>query len=225
MQEDNEFRFQQLEGGATSTGDRSDAGPAVTEVPTDHAAANNLPGVENTTTASTDPVTGQATGLGEQPRTLGTITFDANGNPVDSGQGNFANGNETAALDNPTDLYQAGYSHMLAGDYQLAEQIFQDFVQLHNSDPQMPDAMFWLGEAQFSQGRYNEAAQTFLDAHKRYPQAAKGADTMLKLGMSLAALNKNEPACATYRQLVSNYPAASPAVRTKVKQEQQQARC
>jgi len=223
MQEDNEFRFQQLEGGATNMGDRSDAGPAVTEQPMDHATGENLPGVENSTTASTNPVAGQ--GAGEPPRTLGTITFDANGNPVDSGQGNSATGNETAALDNPNDLYQAGYSHMLAGDYQLAEQIFLDFVQLHNSDPQMPDAMFWLGEAQFSQGRYKEAAQTFLDAHKRYPQAAKGADTMLKLGMSLAALNKNEPACSTYRQLVSNYPAASQAVRNKVKQEQQQARC
>ena len=230
MQEDNEFRFQQLEGGgatAGANGDRTDAGstatnPAVTEeVPMDAAGLDSLPGVEDSATASTTP--NQT--LGAPERTLGSLTFDENGNPVGADAGDFPSTTETAALNNPADLYQAGYSHMLAGDYQLAEQVFRDFVDIYPGDAQTPNAMFWLGEAQFSQGRYNDAAQTFLDAHKQFPQAEKGADTMLKLGMSLAALDKREPACATYRQVLSNYPGATPAVRSKVQQEQLKASC
>ncbi|MBW3096292.1 tol-pal system protein YbgF [Pseudohoeflea coraliihabitans] len=220
MQEDNEFRFQQLEGGS---GQRSDAGSAdgavSGEVPMDHAGTQTPPGVEDTTTASTAP----SSATGAPPRTLGTLTFDENGNAV-TGPGDGP-ATQTASLDNPDALYQAGYDHILAGDYQLAESVFRDFADIHPDDPNAPNAMFWLGEAQFSQGRYSDAAQTFLDAHKRYPQADKGADTMLKLGMSLAALDKLEAACATYRQLASNYPAASPAVRKKAQQEQTSANC
>lgn len=230
MQEDNEFRFQQLEGGgnAAGAGDRTDAGPAVTEeVPMDHADNSmTLPGVENSTTASTNPGAGNSGGgTGTPPRTLGTITFDENGNPVGTAQNDLPNGSETAALDNPADLYSAGYSHMLAGDYPLAEQVFRDFIDIYPNDPKTADAMFWLGEAQYSQGQYTDAAQTFLEAHKKFPQGDKGADTMLKLGMSLAALDKREPACATYRQLLTNYPGASQAIRTKVQQQQTQASC
>lgn len=234
MQEDNEFRFQQLEGGgatAGANGDRTDAGstatnPAVTEeVPMDAAGLDSLPGVEDSATASTTPNQNGGQTLGAPERTLGSLTFDENGNPVGAETGDIPAGTETASLNNPTDLYQAGYSHMLAGDYQLAEQVFRDFVDIYPDDGQTPNAMFWLGEAQFSQGRYDEAAQTFLDAHEKFPQAEKGADTMLKLGMSLAALDKREPACATYRQTLTNYPGASQAVRAKVQQEQLRASC
>jgi tol-pal system protein YbgF len=231
MQEDNEFRFQQLEGGGGATaganGDRTDAGPVSTdpavteEVPMDAAGLDTLPGVDGSGTASTTP----DSGLGAPERTLGSLTFDENGNPVGGDAGDIPGGTETASLNNPTDLYQAGYSHMLAGDYQLAEQVFRDFVDIYPGDAQTPNAMFWLGEAQFSQGSYNDAAQTFLDAHKQFPQAEKGADTMLKLGMSLSALDKREPACSTYRQVLANYPGASQAVRTKVQQEQLKASC
>ena len=228
MQEDNEFRFQQLEGGG-GNGDRTDAGPAIQtpavteEVPMDSASTETLPGVEESATASTTP----NQNLGAPERTLGSITFDQDGNPVASNAEEVPSNNatQTASLNNPGDLYQAGYSHMLAGDYQLAEQVFRDFVDIYPDDGQAPNAMFWLGEAQFSQGRYNDAAQTFLDAHKKFPQAEKGADTMLKLGMSLAALDKREPACATYRQTLTNYPGASQAVRSKVQQEQLKASC
>ena len=228
MQEDNEFRFQQLEGGG-GNGDRTDAGPAAAdpavteEVPMDHAGTDQLPGVEDGATASTTP----NPQIGTPERTLGSITFDQDGNPVSSNADEIPSGNatETASLNNPGDLYQAGYSHMLAGDYQLAEQVFRDFVDIYPGDAQTPNAMFWLGEAQFSQGNYTDAAKTFLDAHEKFPQAEKGADTMLKLGMSLAALDKREPACATYRQTLTNYPGATQAVRSKVQQEQLKASC
>ena len=216
MQEDNEFRFQELEKGGTAK--RSDAGPAVTE-PATRQADSNLPGVEGTATASTN------SGAGAPPKDIGQIIFDVSGNLVAPGSGTIVPGSETASLNSPEDLYQAGYNHVLAGDYQLAEQVFHDYLDVYPDGPQAADAMFWMGEAQYSQSRFNDSAKTFLDAHKRFPQADKGPETLLKLGMSLAALKNRDTACATYREVLVSYPGSSKAIRTKVAHEQKLSSC
>lgn len=217
MQEDNEFRFQQLEKGGGSA-KRSDAGPAVTE-PANKQANSSLPGVEDTATASTN------SGAGAPPKDIGQIIFDDSGNLVSPGAGAIVPGSETASLNSPDDLYQAGYNHVLAGDYQLAEQVFRDYLDVYPDGPQAADAMFWMGEAQYSQSQFNDAAKTFLDAHKRFPKADKGPETLLKLGMSLAALNNRDTACATYREVLVSYPGASKVVRAKVAHEQKLSSC
>lgn len=208
MQQDNEFRFQELE----KTGSqRGDAGPAIVQ-----------PGVEQSTTASTNQDT---QGTGAPAADLGTIRFDDKGDLIGGIIKPMEGGSESASLTSPEDMYQAGYNHMLAGDYALAEQVFQDYVANNPDDARASDAMFWLGEAQYSQGRYQESAKTFLDAHKQYPQADKGADTLLKLGMSLAKLDNRDTACATLREVLIRYPGASAAVRAKVSEEQKLASC
>lgn len=219
MQQDNEFRFQQIEGGAPA-GNRTDARPAVTEPQTD-LAATPLPGVENSTTSST---TQAPAGQGTPPTDLGQILFNENGSLI-TPDAPAATGGQTASLDTPDDLYKAGYEHVLSGDYSLAEQSFRDYVDIYPSGPQASDAMFWLGESQFSQSRYDEAAKSFLAAHKQFPAAEKGPDTLLKLGMSLAALDNRDTACATYREVLVRYPDASAAIRSKIVTEQSKASC
>ncbi|MBU4530759.1 MAG: tol-pal system protein YbgF [Hoeflea sp.] len=208
MQEDNEFRFQELE---KTGGQRGDAGPAVIQ-----------PGVEETNTASTGQ---DSQGTGAPEVNLGTIRFNDNGDLIGGIIEPTEPGNQTASLTAPEDIYQAGYNHMLAGDYALAEQVFQQYVGSFPEGERAADAMFWLGEAQFSQGNYQASAQTFLDAHKQYPQADKGADSLLKLGMSLAQLDNRDTACATLREVLIRYPGASAAVRAKVSEEQLKASC
>jgi TolA-binding protein len=118
MQQDNEFRFQELE----KTGNqRGDAGPAVTQ-----------PGIEQSSTASTTPDT-QTPGA---PATdLGTIRFNDQGDLIGGIIEPADGGSETASLSSPEDMYQAGYNHMLAGDYALAEQVFADYLA---SNPEAP---------------------------------------------------------------------------------------
>lgn len=208
MQQDNEFRFQELE----KTGNqRGDAGPAVTR-----------PGIEQSSTASTTPDT---QGPGAPATDLGTIRFNDNGDLIGGIIEPMDGGSETASLSSPEDMYQAGYNHMLAGDYALAEQVFADYLANNPEAPRAADAMFWLGEAQYSQGHYQDSAKTFLDAHKQFPRADKGPDALLKLGMSLAKLDNRETACATLREVLIRYPGASAAVRAKVSEEQQLASC
>ncbi|AJC80965.1 YbgF domain-containing protein [Rhizobium etli bv. phaseoli str. IE4803] len=242
QQEDNEFRFQQLEktgaggGGAKAPVKKSetDAAPAASGGD-DVARVIQAPqGAE--TAPSTDVP--DNTGLGQPPKQLGSIEFDQNGNPVGgsvdenasigSGPIPDASGRtpqQTASLGSEADQYKAAYGHVLSGDYGTAEQEFNQYIASYPSSARAADANFWLGEALYSQGKYNEAAKTFLNAHQKYGSSEKAPEMLLKLGMSLAALDNKETACATLREVSKRYPKASRAVISKVASEQKRLAC
>ncbi len=245
FQEDNEFRFQDLESGKSGTTKKSQV-----ETPkTDDTASTTAPAADDQT-AATDPnaglgsgTTGGAGTAGTPPSTLGQIVFDENGNPVAAnadtqpaldttlpGVNNGINATpetqqQTAALDNPGDLYQSAYGHVLSGDYSQAEQEFRDYLDVFPNGEKAADASFWMGEAQYSQGKFNESAKTFLNAHQAYSKSPKAPEMLLKLGMSLAALDNKDTACATLREVNKRYPKASNAVKAKVTSEQGRLAC
>ena len=234
MQEDNEFRFQQLEG----------SGDGVMEPSADPNKRTEADGVE---TIIADPngslarAPDQSTSprLGEPPRTLGRITFDAQGRPIGSApEGGGLPGVETgpAATDNtnvaalpstedPEELYRTSYELILSGDYAMAEEGFRDHIARFPSDSRTADAHFWLGEALLGQQKYREAAQAFLSANRDFPDSRKAPDSLLKLGVSLAAMNQRDVACATLAEVSKRYPQASPAILDRAKQEQAKASC
>ena len=232
MQEDNEFRFQQLEGsgdgvmepGTTIKRSEADGVETILENPEGSLARA--------------PEQDVSPRLGEPPRTLGRITFDAQGNPIQvQGEGGLpgvetgpahTDNTRVAALpstDDPEELYRNSYEFVLSGDYALAEEGFSDHVARFPSDQRTADAYFWLGEAQLGQQKYREAAQTFLAANRDFPDARKAPDSLLKLGISLAAMDQRDVACATFAEVGKRYPQASPAILERAKQEQAKASC
>jgi tol-pal system protein YbgF len=241
-QEDNEYRFQEIEGGKGGASGKSGAleKPAGGGTADRQTASNGVPADD---TAGTDTRT--AANGGAQPQELGSIKFDENGNPVgaeanpdlDNQSASIGNDNalpgvgggqpqsSTASLDNPDDLYKAAYGHVLSGDYQVAEREFRDYLDIYPNTDKAADANFWLGEAQYSQGNFNDAAKTFLNAHQTFGKSKKAPEMLLKLGMSLAALDNRETACATLREVNKRYPNASKAVKTKVSSEQSRLSC
>ncbi|MDZ5699176.1 tol-pal system protein YbgF [Chelativorans sp. M5D2P16] len=230
MQEDNEFRFQQLEE------KRSDAGGSAATQRAESAPAP-ANGSEGGDSAGTAPA------QGEPPRTLGTITFDENGNvvsegsgePIDllqggdvQGSGAPSDGSVVAALppsDNPDEIYRNAYEFILSGDYDTAEAGFRQYLDGFPDGAHAADAQFWLGEALLAQHRYREAAETFLQANRNHPNAGKAPDMLLKLGVSLAALDQRDVACATFTEIGQRYPQVSDALRERIRQEQEKAGC
>ncbi|MEM6461671.1 MAG: tol-pal system protein YbgF [Pseudomonadota bacterium] len=204
MREDNEFRFQELEGGTN----RTQAAPQPDANGGDAMAGS------------------QQQGEPARSGTLGTITFDQSGELVGD-DGAATDQTQTASLpaSGPDQLYDAAYGYVLSGDYPQAEQAFNDYLSRYPGDARVPDAYFWLGEAQYLQGAYHEAAKTLLAAHKQYPSAEKAPEMLLKLGMSLAALDNRDTACATYREVLTRYPGSSDAVRSRVAVEQSRMSC
>ena len=247
-QEDNEFRFQELE-----KSDNGAAGqPAATASRPQPAAPQAPPTDDVARVIEMPPATAPSAppGAAAPPETtLGSIEFDQNGNPrnvtrnenadnsaglpgVDTGaplpsQNNAAatDAQQTASLGNENDTYQVAYNHVLAGDYTLAEEGFTQYLTEFPEGGRAADASFWLGEAQYSQGKYTEAAQTFLNAHQTYNTAPKAPEMLLKLGMSLAALDNTETACATLKEVPKRYPNAPRPVLSKGASEQKRLRC
>lgn len=233
MQEDNEFRFQELEkrseaGGSSKqrvASSQPQSPRAAAEQST--AATGSVEDIIASDTTSATPPAG-ASGTGEPPTSLGTITFDADGNAKTSGKPASQDGEVVAALPpsaGPEELYRNSYQFILSGDYATAESGFRDHIARFPDDARAPDAHFWLGEALLGQKRYRDAAETFLAASKQYPKAKKAPDMLLKLGVSLVALNQREVACATFAEIGKRYTGASAALKERVKQEQANASC
>lgn len=245
-QEDNDFRFQQLEKGGKK---KADAQP--TDQTSDTAnASGDQPGADQNKDQNNDSATldqpsdnGDVTNndTGNPPVNLGDIKTDKSGNIVGADQQD-QNGVDTTNLPPPDTNtenqtasvgrektndpdYDAAYQQILSGDYATAENSFTTYIQAHPDAKRAPDAHFWLGEAQYSQGKFTDAAKTFLDGYKAYGKSTKAPEMLLKLAMSLAKLDSKDTACATLREVPKAYPKASRAIITKVASEQKRLAC
>ena len=243
-QEDNEFRFQELEGGKKKSS---------LDKPADQDTANNTSGDQTPEVQPGDETaeldqpmddSGGQVDMGTPPIDLGKLKVDENGNVLGADQADpnavakqelpppetstVDQNDQTASLDPKTsdgDQYQSAYEQVLAGEYAAAETGFAAFIASNPDSKKIADANFWLGEAQYSQGKFNEAAKTFLNAYKTYGKSEKAPEMLLKLAMSLAALDSRDTACATLREVAKAYPKASRAIITKVATEQKRLSC
>jgi len=247
MQEDNEFRFQQLEKPGTPA-KRTDAGaPAGAPRQPQGQAQDQAQGGDATSIetiiaspqgSNSLPPQGQQQ-LGAPQRDLGRITFDANGNPIQTAPGGGllpgvqvggapTDNTSVASLpatDSPDELYRNSYEMILSGDYAMAEAGFRDHIARFPQDGHAADAHFWLGEALLGQERYQEAAQAFLETNRDYPDAKKAPDSLLKLGVTLSAMKQRDLACATLANVAKRYPKASPSILQRAKEERARASC
>jgi tol-pal system protein YbgF len=129
------------------------------------------------------------------------------------------------------DEFDLAYGAILRRDYDLAVDGFRVFLANHAGSRQpeaqrlLPDAHFWMGEAQFQLKQYNDSAETFLKISTDYPNAVKAPDALLRLGQSLIELGERETACASLGHVLTKYPKASVTVKRAVEQEQKRARC
>ncbi len=245
-QEDNEFRFQELEGGKTKK-------KSSLETTADQDTANNTSGdqtpevlPEQDAAQLDQPMddSGSQIDMGTPPIDLGKLKVDGNGDLIGALEADpnavatqdlpapdtstVDNADQTAALDpgaSDGDQYQAAYEQVLAGDYASAEAGFAAFIATHPDSKRIADANFWLGESQYSQGKFGDSAKTFLNAYKTYGKSEKAPEMLLKLAMSLAALDSRDTACATLREVAKAYPKASRAIITKVASEQKRLSC
>lgn len=248
MQEDNEFRFQELEQGKTNTSaprqgsatpaPAKPAAPARQVDPAKRTDAQPSGSVEEIIVQ--DQAATPDDNRGAPPQILGSVKFDAAGNVVGGaanpeapraaapGQRPGTDSTVVAALpstNNPEELYRNSYEFILSGDYGTAEAGFKDHIARFPKDAKTADARFWLGEAQLGQKHYRDSAETFLAANKEFPSSKKAPDMLLKLGVSLIGLDQKDVACATFAEVGKRYPDASGVLKERVKQEQAIAAC
>ncbi len=242
MQEDNEYRFQQLEGGTPRQ--RSDAVPGLAPDGTPRSEPLVTPGGGFATLPSNDGAGDAGWGANDGLDTgnaLGTdgpidLSALANGQePLPGIARGTEPGPEITTNDDalagvlgggdPRSDYEAAYSLAVNGDYVRAEQGFRTFIESYPDDQLVSNAQYWLGESLLAQKNYREAADAFLKTYTEHPGNPKSPDSLLKLGVSLRGLGETDAACATFSELLNKFPNAAPAVLTRARDERQSAQC
>jgi tol-pal system protein YbgF len=251
MQDDNEYRFGQLEGGASA---KPAAPAAAATANTAQAAPPAAPKTPAAQIVEAANAPADKTGLGAPPKALGQLTLDAPAvidappaqqQPLDLsslGGGADANGAPATALppannvtgaqvasltpsgDARTDYDQA-YKLVTAGQYDIAESAFRQFLTTYPNDELAPDAQYWLGESLYAHGDYAGAAEEFKAGYQKYPKSRRAPDSLLKLGLSMAGLDYRDEACKMYALALKQYPQMSNGLRSRVKAEQASASC
>ena len=248
MQEDNEYRFQQLEGGtpgkrsefqlrgapgATAPGLAADGTPQTGTLTTPGGGVATLPADGSGDGNWSD--TGGYEGEGNLP-TDGPIDLTelARGLETIPGGGQDLSQDPALATDDdaiagiigsgdPRTDYDDAYSLAVNGDYPGAERGFRNFLENYPDSDLAANAQYWLGESLLAQQDYRGAA--FLKTYTDHPGNSKSPDSLLKLGVSLYGLGESEAACATYSELLNKFPNAAPAVLSQARDERRRAQC
>lgn len=237
MQEDNEYRFQQLEGGGasaprTTPGKRSDLGQPQGLAPGPQTLGSLSGSGDAEWSESGGYTADQETApLGNGPIDLSQLAGGGLSGVPGLGQdaGTARAGDQIAGLTSstgdPREDYNRAYSQAVNGDYASAAEGFESFLQLYPDDRLAPSAQYWLGESLLAQRKFREAADAFLKTYTEHPGSDKSADSLLKLGISLQGLGERDAACATFSELQSKYPNAAPAVLEQARDERRRAKC
>ncbi len=234
--QDNEFRFQQLEGSAGIAPAPSTDGALTTEpaLPADPETTATLPdpapldlGVAPAEEGaelgeSADPLVGSNNAGGATLGTLGGEDMTlGESRPLDLS----LDGGAAISTGDATAQYQAGYDAIVRGDYAFAEDQFQQFISLYPDDPNAADATNWLGEALMQRGAYDDAALVLAEGYQKYQQSDRAPDLMLKLGIALVGAGEQDVACRTFFTLEKRYPNLSPAFQQRLNDEKSRAQC
>jgi tol-pal system protein YbgF len=208
MQEDNEFRFQELEG------KRSDAGAgrpnrAVSEAP---GTENMNPSTPDTGTSATpNPQAGGAVAtapadsrdpsLGGEPKTFGTITFDRNGNVTGGSVGDQATVGGTAPPSGQPTVEPVNPPTGGADDTKVAA--------LPSTDD--PEELYRNSYQFILSGDYGTAEAGFRDHIARFPGDTKTPDAHFWLGEALLGQKKYRDAAEVFLAANKDYPKSKKA--------------
>lgn len=236
MQQDYEFRFEQLEG---SSSGKTKAAPQSGSVMLPGGAPQN-PIVQNVIV--TPPPTGalnldapdgagaefdpsaEGLTLGGSQRPIGT--FNSNGlNP--GGQSLDLGGIDSNIItDRDADAqYRAGYEAVARGDLEFAEDQFRQFVDLFPVHRQAPEAVNWLGEALLQRGAYDEAVEVFYDGFDAYPNSARAPNLLMNLGIALRGAGEDDTACRTFGEVQKRFSDQPTSFKSQLVKEMRKAQC
>jgi len=111
----------------------------------------------------------------------------------------------------PEALYQAAYTDIASGRYQLGREAFQTYLKQFPDTEVADNAQFWIGESYYAAGEFGAAIEEFQKVVQEYPKGDKVPAAMLKIGLSQGRLKKTADANKTYRALVQRYPKSPEA--------------
>lgn len=123
---------------------------------------------------------------------------------LDADLGELAQGDER-------EQYQRVLEAFRAGEYKKAQAGFADFVKRYPSSALAPDALFWLGNAQYATRDYKEAIVNFRSLVDSRPNHDKAPEALLSIANCQVELGDNAAARQTLQTLLDRYPDSEAA--------------
>lgn len=117
----------------------------------------------------------------------------------------------------PTDLaaeqsaYQRALDALKEGRNEHAISEFQNFVITYPTSEYVPNAHYWLGEANYGLKRFEAAISAFRKVVEQFSASTKAPDAALKLGFAYYELGDFERARVTLTEVTTRFPTARAA--------------
>ena len=103
-------------------------------------------------------------------------------------------------------LYEQGLAYYNGGQYDLAVQAFQQYLEYYPDTDLASNAQFYVGECYYGREDYKRAIDEYNKCLERYPTGNKLAAAQLKKGYALLALGQTQAGSRELRSLIERYP-------------------
>lgn len=116
-----------------------------------------------------------------------------------------------AEMPDPNRLYESAYLDVTRGDYPLAIEGFNTYLQYYPNTELSDNAQYWVGEAYFALQDFPSAAREYQKVIDNYPKGDKLPAALLKLGEAHQSQGDTQAARTTLERLVKDFPRSEEA--------------
>ncbi len=135
----------------------------------------------------------------------------AGASPATSGSPAGGDARVTSPLPDADTLFKSGISYFSGGQYPLAIQAFQEYLQHYGDTERASTAQYYIGECYYSQEKYADAIREYDKCLDRYPNGNKLPAAQLKKGFALLAMDRTSAGVRELRSLVQRFPSSREA--------------
>ncbi len=107
------------------------------------------------------------------------------------------------------------YGLFQAGKHADAAKSFQNFLKNYPDSIHVPNANYYLGNAQFAVRNYRGALDTYERLLKAYPDTPITADVLFKIAECLHGLKHDVAAQKTFKKLIAKFPSSKAAAKAR----------
>ena len=159
--------------------------------------------IQTLNTPASAPANGGAPGAAATPGAPGTA-------PAPGSGGNGAGGPDATMsappVPDPQTLYNSAYADYTQGQYQLAIQGFQQYLQNYGDTDLASNAQFYIGDSYYNQKNFKDAIKQYDQCIQSYPNGNKAAAAYLKKGFALLATNERAAGERELNLVLRKYP-------------------
>jgi tol-pal system protein YbgF len=115
----------------------------------------------------------------------------------------------------PKQLFDLAFGDYTAGQWDLAIQGFQTYLNAYPKSPMSPQAAFYIGQAHYAAGRFKEAIAAYDQLIAAYPGTESVPDAYYKRGLAYERLGQADRARQSFEYVMKNFPDSNTATLAK----------